>query len=149
MRCPSQCYLRLLHRKLSALPCQNGQLSCFLRHDSLTVTALLSSYIISICCVSLKRGRAKIIPIRPWSSRRLGLCLMSMLNVVRKSMKPWKTAVLIQLLLIYASHKAASGSKIDWQPSASSCIPWDIPRKFFAILDVTSYIWAQPQCNIS
>ena len=47
---------------------------------------------------------------------------MSMLNLIRKFMKPWKTAVLIQLLLMYAGHKAASGSKIDWQPSASSCI---------------------------
>ena len=45
---------------------------------------------------------------------------MSMLNVVRKSMKPWKTAVLIQLLLMYAGREAASGSKIDWQSSASS-----------------------------
>ena len=76
---------------------------------------------------------------------------MSMLNVVTKSMKSWKTAVLIQLLLMHAGHKAASRSKIDWPPNAASCIqyvPRNIFRKFFAILDVTSsYIWAQPQCT--
>lgn len=67
-------------------------------------------------------------------------------------MKPWKIALLIQLLLMYAGHEAASGSKIDWQPNAASCIQYmqrDILRKFFAVLDVTSYFWAQPQCNIN
>ena len=63
------------------------------------------------------------------------------LKVIRKSMKPWKTAALIQLLLVYASHKAASGSKIDRHPRASSCIRHmqrAILRKFFAILDMAS-----------
>ena len=58
-------------------------------------------------------------------------------------MKPWKTAALIQSLLMYAGHKAASGSKIDRQPGASSCIRHmqrAILRNFFTVLDMTSEI---------
>ena len=67
-------------------------------------------------------GEAKLLRSVGRAREGWGLRLMSMLNVVRKSTQPWKTAVLTQLLLMYAGRKVASGSKIDWQSSASSYI---------------------------
>ena len=51
-------------------PYQIRQLSCFLRKNSLTVTALLSSYIISLCCVPLKRWGGETVLTRRWSLGR-------------------------------------------------------------------------------